>query len=229
MKLFKVSIIVMFISCDCLSGLWAIDAGWEKIGESDGIVGYTRPTTKSSVDELKGIGIVEAPVAVVEAVIRDVSAQTEYIYKCKEASVVNTPEFTNTTDTVHIYNVTSMPFPVYDRDVVAKSEYTLDKSTGTVRVHFEGVNTSYRSDKKKVRMPIMIGETILVPKGPDKTEVTCIVLADPGGNLPSMVVNLFTKNLCIQTIAGIRKMVTKDKYKNVKSVVTTTPASKRTS
>ena len=34
-----------------------------------------------------------APVAVVEAIIRDVPAQTQYMYMCEEASLVNTPEF----------------------------------------------------------------------------------------------------------------------------------------
>jgi hypothetical protein len=68
----------------------------------------------------------------------------------------------------------------------------------------------------------VLADYILVPKGPDKTEVTYIALGDPGGNLPSFVVNLLTKNLSIRTIASMREMVKKDKYKNVKSVVTTT-------
>ena len=60
---------------------WAADDGWKKIGESDGIVGYTRPTTKSSVDEIKAVGIVDAPVAVIEAVIRDISVNAAiYIF-----------------------------------------------------------------------------------------------------------------------------------------------------
>jgi hypothetical protein len=222
MKFFKVNMIVMFIVGVCFSGIWANDTGWKKIGESKGIVGYTRPTPKSSFDEVKAVGIVEAPVAVVEALLRDEPAGTEYMYRCKEASVINTPEFKNTTDTMYTYNVTSMPYPVSDRDVVAKADYSIDKSTGTIYVHAEGIKSDYKMDKKKVRMPLLIVDYILVPKGPDKTEVTYIALGDPGGNLPSFVINLFTKNLSIETIAGIREMVKKDKYKNVKAVVTTT-------
>ena len=222
MKFIKVNMIIMFIVGVCFSGVWFDDTGWKKIGESKGIVGYTRPTSKSSVEEIKGVGIIEAPVAVVEALLRDTPAGTEYMYKCKEASEVNTPELKNTTDTKYFYNVTSMPYPVSDRDVVGKADWSIDKATGTLYLHAEGIKSDYKMDKKKVRMPLLIADYILVPKGPDKTEVTYIALADPGGNLPSFVVNLLTKNLSIQTIAGMREMVKKDKYKNVKSVVTTT-------
>jgi len=205
------------------SGVWAAEASWKKIGESNGIVGYTRPTPKSSVDQMKGIGIVDASVAAVEALIRDVPSQTEYMYKCKEASVVNIPELKGSADSVYVYNVTAMPYPVKDRDAVVRADYTIDKATGTLYMHLDGIKSDYKLDKNKVRMPYVNVDYVLVPKGPDKTEVTYTALADPGGNLPAFLVNLLTKNLSIETIASIREMVKKDKYKNVKAVTTTTP------
>ena len=39
---------------------------WEKIDEVDGITGYIRSTSESSVNEIKAIGVVDAPVAVIE-------------------------------------------------------------------------------------------------------------------------------------------------------------------
>jgi hypothetical protein len=115
-----------------------------------------------------------------------------------------------------------MPYPVSDRDVVGKGDWSIDKATGTVYLHAEGIKSEYKLDKNKVRVTLLIADFVLVPKGLDKTEVTYVVLSDPGGNLPSFVINLFSKNMCIQTIAGMREMVKKNKYKNVKSVVTTT-------
>jgi hypothetical protein len=109
-----------------------------------------------------------------------------------------------------------------DRDVVGKGDWSIDNATGTVYLHTEGIRSSYKLDKEKVRMSILIVDYILVPKGTDMTEVTYIALIDPGGNLPSIVFNAFNKNHAIHTIAGMRKMVKKDKYKNAKTVVTTT-------
>lgn len=223
LKPYRIGMIGLMLVGICCSGAWAAETGWKKIGESKGIVGYTRSTTKSSVDEMKGVGMVDAPVAVLEALIRDIPAETEFMYKCTEAMVVNAPEHKNTKDSFCIYNVTSMPYPVANRDMVGRADYTIDKTSGTLYIHVEGIKTNFKLDKKKVRMPLVSGDYILVPKGPDKTEVTYVALADPGGNLPSFVVNLLTKNLSIQTIAGMREMVKKDKYKNAKTIVTTTP------
>jgi len=223
MKFFKVNMIILFIVGICISCISAADTDWKKTGESNGIVGYSRPGPKSDINELKGVGIIDAPVAAVEALIRDTSADTEYMYKCKEASEVNIPGLKNTADTKYFYNVTAMTYPVSDRDVVGKANWSIDKTTGTVYLHAEGIKSDYKLDKNKVRLPSLVADYILVPKGPDKTEITYINIADPGGNLPSFLVNLFSKNLAIQTIEGMREMVKKDKYKNARAVVTTTP------
>jgi len=219
----RASIIGLLIVVFCFSAAWAADTPWKKIGEKNGIAGFIRATARSSVDEMKAIGIVDAPVAAVEALIRDIPAETEWMYKCSEAEAINTPEFKSAGDIIYVYNVTDMPMPVNDRDAVAKAVYTIDKATGTIYIHVGNVQTTYKQDKKKVRMPLVDVNYTLVPKGPDKTEVTYTALADPGGNLPAFVVNMLTKNLSIETIAGIRTMVKKDKYKNAKAVVTTTP------
>lgn len=223
MRFFKGTLIVFLLVGVCFTATWAADAPWKKAGETNGITGYTRPTTMSSIDQMKGVGIVNASVAAVEAVIRDVPAQKEFMYMCGESSPINTPELKSGGDTIYVYNVTDMPFPVNDRDAVAKADYTIDKATGTVYIHIENVKTTYKSDKNKVRMPLVIVDYTLAPKGPDKTEVTYIALAEPAGNLPAFVVNLLGKNLGMKTVAKIGEMAKRDKYKNVKTVVTTTP------
>lgn len=90
--------ISMFIVGICISSVSATETGWKKIGESNGIVGYTRSTPKSSIDELKGVGIIDAPVATIEALLRDIPAENEYMYKCKESLEVNLPEHKHNKD-----------------------------------------------------------------------------------------------------------------------------------
>lgn len=223
MKSFKVGMLVVLGVGFLVTGAWAVEGGWKKIGESHGIVGYNRSTPLSSVDEMKGIGMVDVSVAAIEALIRDAPSQKEYMYKCKEAGIIDVPEFKNTTDAYALYNVTSMPYPVKNRLGLCRVEWSIDKSTGTVYCHTVEIKTSADLDNGNVRMPLIKVDYILTPKGQNKTEVTYQALADPGGNVPAFVVNLMTRNLSIQTIAGIRDMVKKDKYKNAKAVVTTTP------
>jgi hypothetical protein len=222
-RFFKISTLTIFIIVINIALAWAIDDGWKKIGESDGIIGYTRPTNKSSVDEIKAVGIVNAPISVVEAVIRDISVMPQYMFLCKDAFLINTPDMKSAGDIVYFYSLTDLPFPVSDRDVVAKSLWSVDKATGTVYCHAEGVKTTYKQNKNIVRMPFSVIDCTLVPNGANKTKVIYQVIADPGGELPDFLVNMLSKDYGIKTIAGLKRMAKKDKYKNVRSVVTTTP------
>lgn len=222
LKLFKLSKLIFLIAAISIAVAWAADDCWKKSGESDGIVGYTRPTARSGVDEIKAVGIVDAPIAVVEAVIRDISIMPQYIFLCKESFVINTPEMITEGDVIYFYSLTDMPFPLSNRDIIAKALWSMDKSTGAVYCHSEGVKTAYKQNKNVIRMPMSITDCKLVPRGADKTEVTYQVLADPGGKLPHFLISMLSQNYGIKTIAGLRQMVKKDKFKNVKKVVTTT-------
>lgn len=220
-KLHKIGLLVLLSLAFSVSGVLAADTGWKKIGESNGIVGYTRPTPKSSIDEIMAVGVVDAPVAVVEAILRDVPALNEFMFLCKEAFLVDLPGQKNTTDSYRMYIRQDLPV-VSDRDCIARCDWSINTATDTLYCHGEGIKSDYHLEKGVVRMPLVTLDYTLMPKGPDKTEVTYLALAVPGGSLPSFVVNLLTKNLGIKTIAGLRDMAKKDKYKNAKAVVTTT-------
>lgn len=226
MKNWKAMAVVSIISLlICFSAsAEEIEGGWKKVNESEGIIGYTRPAQMTSVDEVMAIGIVKASVPVIEALLRDASAQPEYMYMCSEAYKLELPGLRTTDDIKFVYNKTDMPWPVNDRYAVFRAEHMIDVSTGTIRVAVENIPADFdEKDKKAVRMPITIGQCIATPVGENETEVLYQVLADPGGNLPSWLVNMLSENLGVKTIAGIREMVKKDKYKNASEVITTTP------
>jgi len=226
MKIWKAIVIVSMISLMiCLSvSAEEIAGGWKKVNESEGIVGYTRPASMTSVDEVMAIGIVKAPVPVIEALLRDASAQPEYMFMCSEAYKVQLPGLQTTGDVKYAYNKTDMPWPVNDRYALFRADHMIDRSTGAIRVAVESISADFdEKDKKAVRMPITIGQCIATPVGEKETEVRYQVLADPGGNLPSWLVNMLSKNLGVKTIAGIREMVKKDKYRQATRIITTTP------
>lgn len=197
---------------------------WKEVNSKDGIVGYTRMTSLTKVEEVKAVGVVEAPVAVIEAVLRDVEAEPQYMYKCAEARTVTLPGLTATNDISQVYNRTSMPWPVSDRYVVVKSELMVDTKTGTLYVRARELTADYsRAPSGAVRVPLVRYIMIVTPLGESKSQVHYQVLSDPGGSLPTSVVNLFSNSMGVDTIAGLRKMVEMKKYRNAKVLVTTTP------
>ena len=196
---------------------------WRKVKESDGIKSYTKVVSESKYQAVKAVGIVDAPVPVIESILRDPPAYTEFVLNCREYALVNTSEFENLVDTYHIYMVTAMPFPLKERDAVCRNEFTIEKNTGTIHVCIYGIKTNYKLINNKVRIPLIKVEYILTPKSANQTEVIYTTVLDPGGVVPEYISNIFSKNMGIDIIKGLRNMVRIKKYKDRKIVLTTTP------
>ena len=226
MKMCRAYITILMIGLLCISSASGDDlyGEWEEITELDGIIGYARSTSESSVNEIRAIGIVEASVPVIEAVLRDEAAKPEYTYMCTEGSRVDIPGLKSTKDTYHSYHKVGMPWPFYDRDLVAKVEVMVDEATGALLINIQSISTDFKTeDEYVVRAPMTRAKWILTPISKDETEVLYQALADPGGYVPAFLINMFSNDMAVSTIAELRKMVKKDKYKNAKSIVTTTP------
>ena len=63
-----------------------------------------------------------------------------------------------------------------------------------------------------VRMPKLKLSWTLVAIDADTVEATYQVHADPGGSLPSWIVNLVSKEIPFKTISNLRQQVKKDGY-----------------
>ena len=212
--------ITILILLQC-SPLFALNSQWSETGKTKGIVSYSRQT-QDGMYETYSAGMVNAPIASIEALLRDVSARPQYVYGCAETTYADIPGLKNTADVHYIYNKTSMPAFLQDRDCVVKSVWTIDKTSGTIYCRSESINSDYRFRANVVRMPKVVTQYTLIPRGSDLTLVICQAMADPGGNIPVFVVNMFTKSLGANMIEGIQKMANRPKYQNAR-IVTTTP------
>ena len=202
------------------------EKGWEKIGDRDGIVAYMRLKEGSSIYEAKAIGMVNAPMAAIEAVLRDVPAMKEYAFNCKEACIIDLPGSEKSKDIIYAYVKMDMPWPVRDRDCVAQIRFSQDPQSGTLYARGEGLKTQYRMTPDVVRTPVNILKYTVVPKGNDQSEMTVETFIDPGGNLPISVVNLFARFGTIMSFKNIRETATSEKYRDAPKVITTTVASR---
>jgi len=57
----------------------ADDAGWKLVKERDAVKVYTRDVPGSAIDEFKGVGIVDARLEVLAAILRDVKAAEDWM------------------------------------------------------------------------------------------------------------------------------------------------------
>ena len=185
---------------------------WRLVKNSNGIRVFTRPLANSSLDEFKGAAVINASLEVVAELIRDVDAQPEWMADCIEARIVK--KFTE--EDMLVYNVTRAPWPVSNRDVVVRSSGKIDTKSGRVSVTFKAVNEPSVPHKSgHVRITDLLGQWHLKKAGDDKTGVVFIIRANPGGSIPASIANMTSKNIPYRTLMNMKKMVQKEKYREL--------------
>ncbi len=216
-------IIIWGVCCGMVFPFAGMATEWKKVGEQDGITGFTRPTPKSCCDEVLAFGIIDAPVQAVESIIRDPETYKDFMFMCQDTHPVDIPGMESAGDVKHIRFIMGMPFPVKDRDAIFRIEYTIDKASNTLYYHIENLATDHLASDKMVRAPLVSLDYRLRPLGPARTEFTYLGLADPGGKLPAALVNTLTKNIGTKTIANLREILAQNPQKDIPALVTATP------
>jgi hypothetical protein len=197
---------------------------WVKVKEGKGIVSYGKPGSKNPVKTVYAVGIVDASVPIIEALLRDVDAHGKWVHMVSEAKKIDLPARANSKDFFFEYCRLGMPWPVWDRDAIGSAEFLYHSASGELMVCIRGVKADdVKPNKRTIRMPVTNLIFKLVPKGPAATEVTYSIEADPAIALAPFILDMLFKTLAYNTIKNMREMVKLDAYKNAKAVFTTTP------
>ncbi|MEO6953091.1 MAG: START domain-containing protein [Polyangia bacterium] len=188
----------------------AADGPWKPVRSDDQIVVQRRHVDGSSLDEFRGVGLVEAPIAAVLALMDDAAHRTEWLGN----SVANVRIEQNGRYDEIFYTRTGAPWPVSDRDAVVAAHLTLDSTAHEARIDMHSVtHSAWPPQKGVVRMPSMTGHWSFRPEHEGAwTRIEYEVHADPGGRLPDWVVNLATRKLPHDTILGLRKQLRRRQY-----------------
>jgi len=215
--------IIILVMAACLEA--SVKVGpWKKIRESDGITGWVRTNSRSSVDEVRAEGIIDAPMPVVEAILRDVPMQKNFMFLCDDARKIELPQYPNTPDSFSTYFQQRLPWPLSDRYGLGRISFMIETSTGRIIVRGLAIKADFKPPKSgMVELPFGDVVWTLKQEGDKKTFLTYQLLTDPGGNLPSPVVNLLLKNLGVTTLKNIRKLSKLPPYRDARTILTTTP------
>lgn len=183
---------------------------WELVRSDHGITVHRRTVAGSKLHEFRGSGIIEAPIASVLAVLNDSVHRLEWM---KEA-VANTRIEQLDPYTEIFYSRTGAPWPVADRDVVLRAHTALDPAAHVVRVEITSqAHPAWPPQKGAVRMPFLRGHWYLWPEhGGQWTRAEYQIHADPGGMLPDWIINMVSKKIPHDTIAGMQQQVKRRTY-----------------
>ncbi|MYA07631.1 MAG: hypothetical protein F4060_07280 [Holophagales bacterium] len=149
------------------------------------------------ISEGCGVGVIEAPLANVRAVVDAAADFDEFMPRVLESDVesVSTGVYLNR-------QVLDMPFPVEDR------RYTVRVETGAVET---GAGTGWQARWTYVEGSGNVRESrgswTLIPLDAERTVVVYRLLTDPGGRLPAWIVDYTAPRALRRVLASVRERV----------------------
>jgi hypothetical protein len=190
---------------------------WIPIIDEDGIKVWRREVEGSPTVEFFAMARVQAPLVKTAAVLRDTDRMKEWMENCTGSATI---EWTSPTRWIGYHRTKSPGLFVSDRDVVADNTLNVSPDRSSILIAFRNI-TDPRMPKVDgvVRMPALVGHWRLVAAGPDATDIEYQLHAEPGGSIPSTLVNWATERLPFKTIQGLRKQVRAPGYERQVEIV----------
>lgn len=194
---------------------------WEKTEEDpeNDILVYTRSVEYSPIKEYKGKTTVSATLDALVCLMADAESFPEWMHNVKSS---RTLERISDTERI-IYVAQGVPWPMTDRDLVLHSKLRMDPDTRRVTIDVEARPDAYPEQEGYFRIRQMTSMWQFTPKENGKVEVVYTTHVDPGGNIPSQIVNVHTLDTPLNSLLGLREMIQKPAYSEAFMDVLHTP------
>ena len=181
---------------------------WVLIKNSQDIQIYIKDVPGSNLKELKINTNFEATIDALLTLITDIPAQPSYIFGCTSAKRVGTvTEFDQ-----YFYQTLYMPWPFTNRDAVCKQAVHPKSRHDDLAIntkHENGLVPIY-SDYQRVNS--MYSSWRLIKSGENSTSAEYKLRLNPGGYIPTWLVNMFISKGPFNTILNMRKLLKQPKY-----------------
>ena len=173
---------------------------------------YTRKVEGSGFSEYKAVMKIRATLSSLVALVDDISACPRWIHTCSEGWLLKRVRPGES----YTYTINEAPWPVSDRDAVVLNSIRQEIPKGPVKIDILGVPDYLPEKKGLVRVKMIKGHWLFTPLGEGFTEVVYQVHNDPGGDLPSWLVNSVVVTQPYNTMINMRKLVEEKKYKEAR-------------
>ena len=188
--------------------------GWElaKEDEKNEIKIFTREVENSNFKEYKAVMKIKASLSSLVALVDDIAACPKWIHTCSQGKLL---ERISPTESYN-YTINEAPWPVSDRDAIVHTTISQPTPKGPVTIDIRGVPGYIPQKKGLIRVKMIKGFWRFTPLGKGFAEVIYQVHNDPGGDLPSWLVNSVVISQPYHTMINMREMVNKTKYRDAR-------------
>ena len=183
---------------------------WQLKTEKEGIKIYTSLVPESKIKAVKVEAEFNATASQLVALIMDVNTSTDWIYHVKSCKLIKQVSPSE----LYYYSEVSLPWPAANRDYVAHLTVTQNPDTKAVTIYGPAVTGFVPVKEGIVRVSDSDGKWVITPSGTDRIKVEYTIHVDPGGSLPSWMVNMFAAEGPIKIFRNIKVQLQKRAYKN---------------
>ncbi len=180
---------------------------WEPHSDQDGIQSFTGQVAGSDFVAFKGAGVIDAPIAKVANVLIETSRHGEWVPSFGGMRIVR--DLSENEKIVYRHVLT--PFVIDDRDFVVKVRVYKDEAFGHLLFDFASVKDPDAPviDGRVRGMLHSSGYRMWPIDGGARTMVIFTIHADPMGDVPAWIVNLFQNGYAQTNLENIRKQAAK--------------------
>lgn len=185
---------------------------WKLRSDKEGIAIYTRTPSDSKFKAIRVICDLDATLSQMVALLLDVNTGAEWVYSTKSSVLLKQVSPSE----LLYYSEVSIPWPASNRDFIARLKAVQDTHTRVVTI-YGPTEPDYLPVKKDiVRVPKSEGKWVISPLGKDRIRVDYTLRADPGGDLPAWLVNMFVTKGPMESFRKLKQQLKKPVYVNAK-------------
>lgn len=204
-------ILTLFLFLGSIAAHGSANDQWELVKDEDGIKVFLKSVPGLKIKEFKGVTNINSSLDSILAVLYDADACPQWVYNCEEATRLRDIGFYE----AYIYQVIDFPFPAKDRDLVLHTVMTQEPKSKEVTLTLNSA-PDYIPRTKNVRIKKSTGYYLLQPLPDGAVEVTWQHYTDPGGRLPTWIVNALLVDTPFKTLKNLKKIVHEQKYQRAK-------------
>jgi hypothetical protein len=114
----------------------------------------------------------------------------------------------------YVYTVSNAPWPVSDRDAVVKTTIIRDPTSRAVQIRSHAVPKLIPEEKGHIRVQMVDSRWDLTPLPDNRVEVSYFVHSDPGGQIPTWLINSMVIDQPFNTLRNLRDILKELPYIN---------------
>jgi START domain len=173
---------------------------WEVQKEKDGIKISNRHSPTSAFKDVRVEVDLPGNIDQLSAILLDVNKYTEWAYATRKSVLIKQL----TPGKLIYYSEIEVPWPATDRYFYADFELIKDPAGHTMRVVSSRISYDAPPPKDLVQVPFSRGSWNVTQLSKRTIHVDYILELDPGGSLPSWIVNLFSSKGPLETFENIK-------------------------